>query len=60
MSRCQGHDWVEVGVRKLVILDAWEELEEGRRVRDVQGLRLAGTSSEEAADAVAGVSDDRT
>jgi hypothetical protein len=61
MLRCLGHDRVEVGVRKPpVVLDAREEPEEGRCVRDVQGLRLAGTAGEEATDAAMEVSDDRT
>jgi hypothetical protein len=59
MSRRLGHDRVDVGVRKLAFLDAREEPEEGRRVSDVRGLRLAGAAGKEAADATAGVSNDR-
>jgi hypothetical protein len=60
MSRCQGHDWVGVRVREPIILDAREEPEEGRRVRDVQGLRLASTAGEGATDAAVGANNDRT
>ena len=58
MSRRLGHDRVEVSVRKPVLLDALQEPEEGRRVRDVRGLGLAGSPSEEAADAAEAVGDD--
>lgn len=30
------HDWVEVGVKEHIGLDAWQEPEERRRVRDIQ------------------------
>jgi hypothetical protein len=50
MSRYLGHDRVEVGVREPVALDVRQEPAEGRRVRDVQGIRLTATPSEEAAD----------
>ena len=52
------HDRVEVGVRKPVLLDAREEPEEGGRVGDVGGRRLASTTGEDAADAAEAVRDD--
>ena len=47
-----------MSVREPVLLDAREEPEEGCRIGDVRGLRLAGTAGEEAADAAAAVDDD--
>jgi hypothetical protein len=54
----RSHDRVEVGVRKPVLLDAREGPEEGGRVGDVGGPRLASTTGEDAADASEAVSDD--
>ncbi len=48
-----------MGARKPVGLDARQKPEEGRRVRDVRGLRLAGTASKEATETSAAVNDDR-
>lgn len=45
-------------MRKPVLLDAWEEPEEGGRVGDVGGRRLASTTGEDAADAAEAVNDD--
>lgn len=59
MSGLLGYARVEVGVRKPVCLDAREEPEEGRCVRDVEGLRFAGAAREETADAAKAVDDDR-
>jgi len=52
--RCLGHDWVEVGIRKPIVLDALQEPEKGCCVYDVRGLHLAST-----ADTSTAVSDDR-
>jgi len=59
MPRRLVHDWVQVGVRKSVSLDAREEPEEGGRVGDVGGPRLASTTSEDAANAATAINDDR-
>lgn len=60
MPRCLVHDWVEVGVRKPVLLDAREEPEKGGRAGDVGGRRLARTTGEDAANAAETISDDGT
>lgn len=51
-------DCVEVGIRKPIFLDTWEEPEEGGRICDVRVPPLASTASEEATDAAATISDD--
>ena len=53
------HDRVKVGVREPVGLDTLEEPEEGGRVRDVSGLSIASTASEQAANTSIGVSNNR-
>jgi hypothetical protein len=60
MSRRLGHVRVEMGIKKPILLDAREEPEEGRRVRDVRGIRLslASTAGEEATNAATAIGDD--
>src|SRR5882762_530957 len=56
----RSHDQVEVGMRKPILLDVWEEPEEGGHVGDIGGCHLASIIGEDAADAAKTISDDGT